>query len=229
MKKLNILIRTSKRPNFFRECVESIFQQSYQNIKLIICIDDEESQEYVEVYRDYIEKKYPDSVIVAMDRTERNPHLFKEWEGVHLYHAPYNMYFNGMHTLCEEGYLMYLDDDDVFTSNNALQLIANAINNKDNALLLWRVQFPDDRIIPSSDNLGKIVKGDISGIGFAYPIEYVEHGSWDDYSYGDFRVITNLSKHLEIATIDKVLTGLQRLDGVGGLGSRDDKKNDKKR
>ena len=220
--KINILIRTSQRPKFFKDCINSIFQQTYENIKLIICIDDPKSRPYVEMYRDYIEKKYPDSVIVAVDRIPKNPDSYKVWQGLNLYHAPYNMYFNDMHTLCDEGYIMYLDDDDMFIDRKALQIISDKIAEDTKTMLMWRVLFPD-RIIPSPDNLGRIVAGDISGIGFAYPVEYKEHGSWDDYSFCDFRVISKLATHLEIKTIDKVLTGIQGTSNIGGLGNRIDK------
>ena len=35
--KINILIRTSNRPVYFRKCIQSILEQKYENYRIIIC------------------------------------------------------------------------------------------------------------------------------------------------------------------------------------------------
>jgi len=44
--KINILTRTSGRPNCFKRCVDSIKSQTYKNINHIVGADDDASYEY---------------------------------------------------------------------------------------------------------------------------------------------------------------------------------------
>ena len=58
----NILIRTSERPNFFKKCVDSIFNQKYKGkINIYVSCDTYETYEYVKKYDKikyiFIEKK----------------------------------------------------------------------------------------------------------------------------------------------------------------------------
>jgi glycosyltransferase involved in cell wall biosynthesis len=80
---INILTRTSNRPNFFKICFESVSKQTYKNINHIISVDNIETEEYV--------KKYTDNYIVV-----------KKFDGYIPYNpiydvrrpAPYNLYLN---------------------------------------------------------------------------------------------------------------------------------------
>jgi len=47
---INILVRTSNRPNFFAKCYQSIREQTYKNIRLIVSYDDEFTKEYTSGY-----------------------------------------------------------------------------------------------------------------------------------------------------------------------------------
>ena len=49
---INILIRTSYRPKYFDKCIKSILNQQYNNYRIIICYDKENSLEYLEKYSD---------------------------------------------------------------------------------------------------------------------------------------------------------------------------------
>ena len=48
--KLNILIRTSIRPDFFNECIKSVLNQNYSNYHVYICYDKQECLNYLYDY-----------------------------------------------------------------------------------------------------------------------------------------------------------------------------------
>jgi cellulose synthase/poly-beta-1,6-N-acetylglucosamine synthase-like glycosyltransferase len=66
--KLNILVRTSKRPEFFKQCIESILSQKYTNYHIYICYDTMESYEYI---KDYLINSNITCFFVENDSTEK--------------------------------------------------------------------------------------------------------------------------------------------------------------
>ena len=50
--KINILIRTSNRPEYCKECIQSILEQQYNNYQIIICYDKIESLVYLDDYKE---------------------------------------------------------------------------------------------------------------------------------------------------------------------------------
>ena len=48
--KLNILIRTSSRPEYFKTCIQSILSQTFTNYVIYICYDTIDSLEYIQPY-----------------------------------------------------------------------------------------------------------------------------------------------------------------------------------
>jgi hypothetical protein len=180
---LTILTRTSNRPNYFKNCRESI-----KNTKHIVICDTDE--------------KYPKGDIILR---------VKKREGVY----PYNSYFNDAKHLVDE-YVMFLDDDDILTKEDSLDIIKRHL--EEDTLVLWRVKF-GNKTIPEKINV-PIEFANISGIGFAY---HVKHWiDWKDVRGGDYLVIDELSKKLKVVWIDDVLTGLQNENGLAGNGERKD-------
>ena len=210
---VNILTRTSGRPKYFKKCIESIQNQSYPNINHLISVDDDASEEYV--------KEYTDNYI----RVERYKGKIPRWDPVigARRPAPYNLYLNDLRDQVKEGWIMFLDDDDIFLKDNAVEEIINSINNEDE-LVLWKVKFPE-RIIPGNLLFNKrmIALNHFSMIGFMYNKKYDDQAKFDYYSGGDFFFISQLAPKIPGSVwIDKVFTGIQRNDSMGGFGRKDD-------
>jgi len=209
--KINILTRTSNRPNYFRECFNSVKTQTYKNINHIISVDNDETEEYV--------KQYTDNYIRVNIPIETNPTPVQGRR-----YAPYNLYLNELRKEVKEGWIMYLDDDDSFISNTSLEKIVNNIQNEDQ-LLIWKVMFPN-RIIPDQIYFERkeIKLNYFSMIGFMYNIKYDGNVSFDTYSGGDYFFVKQLEKIIpEQVWLDGIYTGLQR-NNMGGFGNKDDKK-----
>lgn len=86
---INILIRTSNRPNEFKRCLKSVTDQRYPNIRIIISVDNDRV--------DYI----PEGLQVIRVEANRQLPYF------------YDCYCNDLKALVTDGWFMYLDDDDV--------------------------------------------------------------------------------------------------------------------
>lgn len=187
-KLINIITRTHNRPEEFRRCMSSFLQQTYNNVNWIIGTDTE-CPYYPQAHKVYIDYGEPLNIP----------------EG--KYYAPWNLYLNELQTLVKDGYVMYLDDDDEFTTPKSLQRIA--ANVEEDSLLVWKVQIFPKWTVPSKSFGHYIMAGDFSGIGMAFHTKHLPV-DWGNISYGDYRVAMQLiKKGLKIKWLDMVLTKTQ--------------------
>lgn len=205
----NILIRTSGRPNYFKECVKSIYNQTYKNWNIIIGVDDVISE-------DYTVSEKGRTVLYKFDEYKKNKRPEGDEYGIFF---KYNLYLNELQKEVNDGYIMYLDDDDCLNDKNSLQKLSQEIENED-TFVIWRVKFPN-RLVPSNENFGKPpVMKDISGIGFTFHNKYKI--DWEPYKRGDYRVAKELYNTIPNKKFfNEVITKLQR-DIEDGFGKRDD-------
>jgi hypothetical protein len=191
---VNVLTRTHNRPENFKICRESIIRQTYKNINHIVGTDTECS--------------YYDAIKVS-PQVVQQPQLMPEYR---TYPAPWNLYLNELGKLVKDGWIIHLDDDDMFSNQNAIKIIVNNVDNNDQ-ILLWRVNINlnnNSWIVPSNEAFGRRIEaGNFSGIGMMFHSKHlpVDWGSW---SYGDFRVASQLlAKKLKPKWIDLILTQTQ--------------------
>jgi hypothetical protein len=209
---INVLTRTSGRKNYFKKCCFSIDMQTYKNINHIVCTDDINSLEYIAgcgrtpIYVEPIEK----------DARVENK----------IISAPYNLYLNILYNHVNEGLVVILDDDDEFSINKSLEIIAEIFNNQDNPsenILFWQVGFEKGKIIPADFKGGFLYPTNVSAIGFAFHSKYLFAAQWDAFKESDFRVAHKLSLVIpNKKALKMVLTQTQRKDAMGGFGERDD-------
>ena len=104
MEKINILIRTCGRKELFLRCLQSVTDQNYPNLRVIVSID--RDIDYVPDWCESI-RVYPSA------------------PGPYFYDA----YSNDLKSMVSEGWFMFLDDDDTLAPDclNKLQLNAPAI------------------------------------------------------------------------------------------------------
>jgi len=212
---VNILIRTSSRPNYFKHCMDSIINQTYKNINVIVCYDDKDSINYINNHKQHI------NTIINVNRINVNTMTPKVIQGIGCNPAPWNLYFNAMYQHVVSGLVMFIDDDDKLHDNNSIKHIVDSIKSEDE-LYFWRVKFPD-RLIPNDNYFGKKpTAGQISTLGFAFHTKYISHAKWGNYNFGDYRVASQLYDIVPNKIyINKTLTSIQRAV-ANGLGRRDD-------
>jgi len=200
---INILIRTSGRPKYFKQCIESIEQQRYSDYRIIVCNDNNDS--YCKPY-DPIAVKY---------RAQTNVFI----EGAR--HFPFNDYLNTLLAEVKSGWVMILDDDDQFKDKYSLEKIAHSLRNK-KQVAFWRVDIAG-YIVPSAANFRKRpVKKDISGIGFCFHSQYIPLIHIMPWKQADYRLADSLFSWCDSIWIDDILTETQNKEREGN-GERKDK------
>lgn len=214
-KLINILVRTSKRPNYFNRCYKSIKNQTYKKIHLIVNYDNNKTLKYLKYYQ--VDKITPFRV-----KNKNKFKIQKKTDDINCHLFLYNLYFNYMYQYCKPGYIIFMDDDDILNGHDSLSIIANNINDS-KPLLFWKVILADGSTVPSQKNFGnKPVCMDITGQGFAFPTEFIKYAQWDPYKMSDYRIAKSL---WQIPTkkvfINKPLIKMDR-NIYGGHGRKDD-------
>ena len=206
---INILVRTSGRPNYFKECVDSIYNQKYKNWNILIGVDDPNTLKYTQP------AKGRDIIYNYDNISIPNPPNSIDY-GVSF---KYNQYLNDLQNEVKDGYIIYLDDDDKLHDSNSLYKLVNVIKSDDD-FVIWRVKFPN-RLVPSDTNFGNPpVLKDISGIGFSFHVKNKEE--WEPYKRGDYRVAKKLYENIQNTVyLNEVITQLQR-EIEDGMGRKDD-------
>ena len=208
-KLVNILTRTSGRPNYFAENTSSVKEQTYPHVRHIVCADDDESYEYA--------KGSASSIIRVERKPKREKYGFR--------HAPYNLYCNDLMDEVSEGWVMFLDDDDIFIDKHSLAKIMKHAKDEDD-LLIWKIQFPG--VIIPGPAFGKAVfPTQIDANCYMFHSKHIWAAQWDEVKESDYRVANKLSSILNIKWINKVLTKVNQTKAIhglgGGFGMREDK------
>ncbi len=209
----NIIIRTSDRPYFFQEVLLSVRLQTYSLIKIIVICDNLSSKEYVLNSGLLTDKDCVLLVNPLKDNLKEKGRCF------------YNLYFYEAYQLIEDGWILHLDDDNMFTTNRSLEKIYKKIQSispsDQNKFLTWNHNLID-KVIPLCSEIRQY---DVDTNMFIFPAKYKDRIQWDATSVADFNVIFHLATFLDRERIEATLTS-NNLDGMGkirGYGMKTDK------
>jgi len=196
-KMFNVLIRTSNRPENFMRCIENVLDQKYKNYRVFVCHDKIESLDYLDKYRDKIEY-FP----VFTESKEK---------------YKFNLYCNQLLAKVEEGYVVFLDDDNIFCHDQVFNILNYCMDYE--SLLIWKFFRPDKLISPSS--FKSINLGEIDTSSFCCNIKNYQNCKWGDKKNGDFLFINQvIEKNMpKIKILNKILTKTQFVDKIGNLGN----------
>lgn len=209
---INILTRTSGRPNAFKQCVDSINSQAYDNINHMIITDDE-------VNFDYIHKYYNDGIhLVDREALIKNDKSVNPNTGVY---SPHNLYFNGIKDYVKDGWVIYLDDDDYLIDNMVILDIVNEINLVDeDTIIYWRMLYGNGNVLPIIiDDTNPPKLGGIGSPCFTYNTKYLDGVIWDGWKCADFRVVSKL--HNTIPNYKWVPKNMAFIP-IAGMGNKKD-------
>jgi len=207
-----VLTRTSGRKNFFHLNYLSVKEQDYPNVVHYVSYDDSETGEYVKPYNESVDSENNcqfNSCQVSKIRKYGNGHF------------PYNLYLNHMLSLIEKskqpGWIMILDDDDLFTSHQSLSQIVKTIRDKRvdplKHFLMWQVEFPNERLVPRRTGGRTLPRlGEISMIGFMFHSQLINKLKFEDRKGGDYLMAKHLWSFLKPIWIPKVLTKINYLN-----------------
>lgn len=189
---INILIRTSHRPDLFKRCIESVEAQTYKNIRIIIGHDQESA-------RDYIPVKYEAYKMPIND----------------LQSFYWNLHCNHLKSFVTEGWFFYLDDDDYLYSETSLESISTKLIDPSYGVICQMLRR--GRPKPPGDYIEnkKIVKGKIGN-----PCLFLHHSQkdiayFDGEKAADYRWIKDVEKVLPLQFYPQVVvrTGNNGLKG----------------
>jgi len=192
-KLLNILIRTSNRPIGFRRMIDGIRRQSFKNIRIIVSVDNPESYKYVtEMGIDaddilIVQKFIPPKSII------RNRRI-----------ACYNSYFNDIIKEVKDGWVFFVDDDDVLIDDNVLQTIVDNCICED-TLYIYKMKI-NETIVPSHSWGIKPTLNDIGTPNFIFHSKYADKATWPPYTGADGDYVIEISKMVKnIRWVDKLI------------------------
>ena len=182
---INVITRTSGRPNSFKRCVNSINRQTYKNINHIIIADDINDLEYIHNAGCSNIKLVDRGALIRNDNTP-DP-------GTGSY-SPHNLYLNQVKDKIKDGWILYLDDDDLFMDKNSVETIVKLINESDNdTIIYWQMILQNKTKLPNIINdQNPPYRGGIGSPCFTVNTKYIDYILWDSWKCADFRVIEML-------------------------------------
>jgi hypothetical protein len=187
---INILIRCTYCPTSFKKCIDSILIQSYDKefIKIYICYDDIRCLEYLNNYKQYNNIGF---FQIGNDINKNIPQF-------------YNLYSNELLKKVEKGWIIFLDEDDMFSNKNALELINIYIKNN-NSILFWKFKCGENIIYP---NINNIKVNTVASCGYCFNSIYKDFGQWETGQQGDYNFLKGLLSNVnfEKIFINNILT-----------------------
>jgi hypothetical protein len=196
--KINILIRTSTRPKYFQKCIQSIHEQKYENYRIIICYDKEESLAYLKEFEN-------DSRITYFPVSVNSKEKYR-----------FNLYCNILMDRVEDGWIMFLDDDDMLCHDKVLSLINEHLSDT-NSLYVWKFLRPDKVIYPKDVN--NIQLGEIDTTSVCFHSIHKTKSRWPDRQCGDYTFLSGLEPFLSPHNMDFILTRTVDECLIGNFGN----------
>lgn len=199
--KFTILIRNTYRPTLFKRCIQSVLHQRYPNYEVIMCYDDDRCLEYLEKYMKT--EDYPNVTVFKVQPPDKTKSHF------------YNLYMNELLDRVKDGWILALDDDDVFLTPLALKKISLRIKTTED-VLFWKFKLGDQLIYPL--NFQDIRVGRVDTAGFCFHSKYKHVSRWIARRCGDFHFLRHLLDNTKshFRCVNMILTSAQMGRGLKG-------------
>lgn len=198
---INILIRTGNRPSLFQMCITSVLSQNYTHKKIHVSYDTDESLLYLNTYTGL--------TYVAVTKTD-----------VPFF---YNLFCNDLLQQVQDGWVVFLDDDEMFSNPHALSILVSHIekNNQDTSFVyIWKFARADKLIFPS--NIQNVRLGEMDTCSFCFHSNFWRTRGcvqWKAQQAGDYHFFHQLVHgHDKCVFIDSILTQTIQKDRIGNFG-----------
>ncbi|MFO1488661.1 MAG: hypothetical protein U1F65_09305 [Verrucomicrobiota bacterium] len=201
---IHILTRSNQRPRFFQENRASVAAQTYRSFRQLVSYENPETLRYLQ------RAGVPESDAIHVTR--------KTTSATH----PYNLFVNDLMGRVEDGWILFLDDDDLFTTPEALTILASRLVDE-NQLVIWKAWFPD-KIVPFVNDAKAIQPGGMTSCCFAFHARHKADAQWHEHKAGDYRCFDQLRNKLPAVILDDILTRVNYTDASAGWGEPRDKK-----
>lgn len=188
---INVLIRTSKRPELFARAVQSVKSQTYKNTRIIVAYDSYLSGQYTQGYERFF--------------------FISDLKCDHFW----NLYCNYLKALVTDGYFFYLDDDDYLYRNDVLENIAPHLNDPEVGVICQMLRNGKPKPASHLMRAKKIIRGRIGS-----PCLFLHHSkkniaNWDGERAADYRWIKEVESKMPLKFVQQVVveTGNNGLHG----------------
>lgn len=183
---INILIRTSNRAQLFARCLQSVNDQTYKHTHVIVGYDSDQAKDYI--------PRGVDTVPVHANKA------------IPFY---YDLYCNQLKKYVDDGWFIFLDDDDELNGPNALQNIVPHLTEPGAVICQFlRKGWPK----PSDGNIkaGNIIEGKIGLPSLVLHSKYKDVANLDGYHAGDYRYILAVSQMVPTRFVPVVVVKADR-------------------
>lgn len=196
--KINVLIRTSNREKLFKRCIESVRNQTYKDLNILVSADNKTTEKYVRKFG--IE-----------------PVLVNKGVKTDISTAPYNAYLNSLIAQVKGGWIFILDDDDYLVNNTVIEKLVTRLTD-DNMIYFVKMKWPTGRVIPSAENFSRnqIVKRDIGMPCFIFHAKHKHKLAFQPIKQGDYHFIIKLASIIKRHNwIDMIVTQIGNTGAYG--------------
>ena len=178
----------------------SILSQSHEHFRVIICYDDDRCLEYLQEYIDH-----PKITIYKAPPVDKTEKCF------------YNVYCNFLMRQVKGGWIIFLDDDDMFTGKYVLKTVAEHITTSDD-FIMWPVRLGGTIVAPSRIN--DLRFGQIGTCSFCFHSHHGVNGNWTPGCRSDYEFIVELLRNKQTFNRKRINSVLVRTQhrGAGQCG-----------
>jgi len=130
---------------------------------------------------------------------------------------PMNKLMSVAHEHVGNGWVMYVDDDNLLADRGTVGSLLSYAGNK-NVLYMFRSDL--GRLTPRVENFGlsHVVRGDIDSANFMFHSKHLQYTAWGSTRCGDFRTVSALSARLPLKWLLSSSTVVQRSHPLRSLG-----------
>jgi hypothetical protein len=190
---INILVRTSNRPELFKRMYASVLAQTFTDWRLVIGFDTDEALKYIPLHP-------------KIFRVKVNP------QREHLFF--WNLYCNDLKAQVTDGWFFYLDDDDYLVSRHSLARIAEHLTIDHGTICQFirnGKRKPHQIYIDSK----KIIRGKIGGSCIFLHHSHKHLADWDGGKAADYRFLKDIEAKLplQFVAVPVVIAGNNGLHG----------------
>jgi lipopolysaccharide biosynthesis glycosyltransferase len=236
---VNVLTRTSGRPRFFADMLKSVEELHHPSVRHLVLTDDIDSVSYINASRVHKSILVPsqrdafDANLVCTACANLSakcavaPYMDHPIERQKYFDCycntpyPMNEYMNSLYSMITEGWVVFLDDDNLFQDPFSLTELLAHVQSEDE-VVVFRSQL--GRLTPADVNFGKrIERGDFDSSNMMFHSKHLSNAKWPGLRCADFRVGKTLSSILPVRWVNLTVMKSNPLrSSIGGLGARND-------
>ena len=202
---INIITRTSNRPNYFKDCYDSVAGQigGFNEICYWITADDDITQTYL--------ANYDNIRVVPFNRPRRK----------NVNHFPYNKYLHEVMNLIDnDGWVLILDDDNSLALPESIQkirLVLEKNNYNRQQVYIWQVKMANGEILPLASSMKNqmLSVDEVTNGCFLFHVIHKDLIQFETKVQASYHVLQTLTKCLKPIWIPEILVHNNNIQGKG--------------